>query len=100
MGKVPAGLSEAMTQMKVQKQGHSYGGRGTTDQVEHLTKLVHILWKQVEKLESVVHVIPEGLQIKSGMSEVLILRNGGILIKGDRILIETPGRNEMFMPNK
>ena len=62
---------------------------------------MHILWKQVEKLESIVHVIPEGMQIKSGMSEVLMLRNGGIIIKGDRILDrDARARSEMFMPNK
>lgn len=96
MGKIPDTVGDVMKQMK----GHSYGGRNTSDQVEHLTKLVHILWKHVERLESIVHVIPEGLRIKSGMSEVLILKNGGVIIKGERILIETPGRHEMFMPNK
>lgn len=96
MGKVGGNMNDIMKQMK----GHSYGGRNTTDQVEHLTKLVHILWKQVEKLEGIIHVIPEGIQVKTGLSEVLILRNGGIVIKGERILIQTPGRQEMFMPNK
>lgn len=96
MGKVGGNMNQIMKQMK----GHSYGGKNTSDQVEHLTKLVHILWKQVERLDSVVHIIPEGVQIKTGMSEVLVLNNGGIIIKGDRILIETPGRQEMFMPTK
>jgi len=95
MGKV-AGLVDSQDKPK----GHSYGGRNTVDQVEHLTKLVHILWKQVERMESVINVIPEGVQLKSGMSEVLVLKNGGIVIKGQRILIETPGRYEMFYPNK
>lgn len=64
--------------------------------VERLTKLVHILWKEAEKLESIVKVIPEGLQIKTGMSEVTVLRNGGIIIKGQRILVEAPGKQELY----
>ena len=64
--------------------------------VERLTKLVHILWKEAEKLESIVKVIPEGLQIKTGMSEVTVLRNGGIVIKSQRILVEAPGKQELY----
>ncbi len=64
--------------------------------VERLTKLVHILWKEAERLESLVKVIPEGLQIKTGFSEVTVLRNGGIVIKGLRVLVETPGKSEFY----
>jgi hypothetical protein len=65
--------------------------------VERLTKLVHILWKEAERLESIVKVIPEGLQIKTGMSEVTVLRNGGVIITGQRILVEAPGRQELYL---
>lgn len=65
-------------------------------QIEHLTKLVHILWKQVERLEQFIEVIPEGLRIKAGMSEVLVLRNGGILLEGQRIFIKTPGKSDFM----
>ncbi len=54
--------------------------------VERLTKLVHILWKEAERLEGIVKVIPEGLQIKTGISE----------IKGQRILVEAPGKREFY----
>ncbi len=64
--------------------------------VERLTKLVHILWKEAERLESIVKVIPEGLQIKTGFSEVTVLRNGGVVIKGLRVLVETPGKSEFY----
>ena len=64
--------------------------------VERLTKLVHILWKEAERLESFVKVIPEGLQIKTGFSEVTVLRNGGVVIKGLRVLVETPGKSEFY----
>jgi hypothetical protein len=80
-------------------------GKGFTDitpqatleaKVERLTKLVHILWKEAERLESIVKVIPEGLQIKTGFSEVTVLRNGGVVIKGLRVLVETPGKSEFY----
>jgi hypothetical protein len=66
------------------------------DQVTHLTKVVHVLWKEVERLEQTVHLIPEGLQIKAGQSEVLVLKNGGILLNGLRINIKTPGKGEFY----
>ena len=65
--------------------------------VERLTKLVHILWKEAERLEAIVQVIPEGLQIKTGASELTVLRNGGIIIKGQRILVEAPGKSELYI---
>lgn len=76
--------------------GHSYGGRNTFDQVEHLTKLVHIMWQHMERMEKVVRVIPEGLQIKAGMSEITVLNNGGVIIKGQRVLIDVPNGNGVF----
>lgn len=66
-------------------------------EVARLTKLVHILWKEVEKLEGIVHVIPEGLKIKSGRSEILVLKNGGIILNGLRISLEVPGKTELMM---
>ena len=66
------------------------------DQVNHLTKVVHVLWKEVERLEQTVTVIPEGLQIKTGLSELTVLKNGGIIMKGLRINISTPGRGEFY----
>lgn len=66
-------------------------------QLDHLTKLVHILWKEVERLESIVQVIPEGLRIKSGMSEILVLKNGGIIINGIRVLLQTPGKQQLML---
>jgi len=66
------------------------------DQVTHLTKVVHVLWKEVERLQQTVHLIPEGLQIKAGQSEVLVLKNGGILLNGLRINIKTPGKGEFY----
>jgi len=65
-------------------------------EVARLTKLVHILWKEVERLEGIIRVTPDGLQIKSGRSEILVLKNGGIILNGLRISLETPGKNDLF----
>ena len=65
-------------------------------QVAHLTKLVHILWKEAEKLESVVRVTPDGLRIKTGISELLVLKNGGIILDGHRIYLKTPGKDQLM----
>ena len=65
-------------------------------QVVRLTKLVHILWKEVERLQQIVQVIPEGLRIKTGMSEVLVLKNGGIMLNGMRVLIQVPGKSQFL----
>jgi hypothetical protein len=64
--------------------------------VEHLTKLVHILWKEVEKYEGMIQAIPEGIQIKAGASEILVLKNGGIRIGGLRVLVSTPGKADFY----
>jgi len=64
--------------------------------VQRLSKLVHILWKEVESLERFVKVIPEGLQIKAGFSEILVLKNGGIRIGGQRVLLTSPGKSEFY----
>ena len=69
---------------------------GLAQKVERLTKLVHILWKEAEKLESYVKVIPEGLQIKADFSEILVLKNGGIRIAGQRVLVTAPGKSDLY----
>ena len=65
-------------------------------QVTHLTKLVHILWKEAERLEKIVQITPDGLRIKSGRAEVLVLKNGGIILDGHRIHLKTPGKDELM----
>jgi hypothetical protein len=65
-------------------------------QVTHLTKLVHILWKEAEKLEKIVQVTPDGLRMKTGRSEVLVLTNGGIILDGHRIHLKTPGKDQLM----
>lgn len=78
-------------------QSTAYQGRSPDAQLLHLTKLVHILWKEVERLQGIVHVIPEGLQIKTGLSEVLVLRNGGIILQGTRIFLKSASKDQQML---
>jgi hypothetical protein len=71
-------------------------GKSLEAEVARLTKLVHILWKEVEKLEGIIHVLPEGLKIKTGRSEVLLLKHGSIILNGLRISLEVPGKTELM----
>jgi len=64
--------------------------------VTQLIKLVHILWKELEKVDRIIQVIPEGLRIKCGQSEVLVLENGGIILNGLRIRLRTPGKEQLL----
>ena len=72
------------------------GEIGLASTVERLSKLVHILWKEVENLERFVQVIPEGLRIKAGPSEILVLKNGGVMIDGLRVRLKTLGKGEFY----
>jgi len=63
-----------------------------TQTLEYHKKHIRALWHHVERLEQVIQIIPEGVKIKTGMSEVLVLKNGGIILDGHRILLKTPGK--------
>jgi hypothetical protein len=65
--------------------------------VERLTKLVHILWKEAERLESVVQVQRDGLRIKTGFSELSLSNGGGIIISGQRIHFKSTTRSELWL---
>lgn len=90
------GIANAINQQNIVGPGAAAAQANLEAKVERLTKLVHILWKEAERLESIVKVIPEGLQIKTGFSEVTVLKNGGVVIKGLRVLVETPGKSEFY----
>src|SRR5262247_2991327 len=47
-------------------------------------------------LESEVARLNKLLHIKSGRSEILVLKNGGIVLDGLRIRLQTPGKNDLF----
>ena len=68
----------------------------TEAQVARLTKLVHILWKEVERLETIVKFTQEEVTIKTGMAQLVMKKDGSILLKGHSINISTPGKSQVF----
>lgn len=68
----------------------------TEAQVARLTKLVHILWKEVERLETIVKFTQEEVTIKTGEAQLVMKKDGTILLKGHRINIATPGKSQIF----
>lgn len=67
------------------------------EQLAHHKKHIQALWRHIERLEKVVQLIPEGVKIKTGMSEILVLKNGGIILDGQRILLKTPGKDQLLI---
>ena len=67
------------------------------EQLAHHRKHIQALWRHIERLEKVVQLIPEGVKIKTGMSEILVLKNGGIILDGQRILLKTPGKDQLLI---
>jgi hypothetical protein len=65
--------------------------------VERLTKLVHILWKEAERLESIVQVQRDGLRIKTGFAELSLTNSGGIVISGQRIHFKSATKSELWL---
>ncbi len=64
--------------------------------VERLTKLVHILWKEAERLESVVQVMSDGIRIKTGAAELSLTKTGGVIIHGQRIHLKSSTKEESW----
>jgi hypothetical protein len=67
------------------------------DRIKHLEKLVHILWKEAERLQGRIKFTNEGIALKDGAAEILVLKNGGVVIHGNRVAIETPGKSQLFV---
>ena len=53
-------------------------------------KHIQALWRHVQRLEKLIQGIPEGIKIKSGSSEILVLNNGGLILSSQRMLLKTP----------
>jgi hypothetical protein len=65
--------------------------------LEYHKKHIRALWHHIERLEQIIQIIPEGVKIKTGMTEILVLKNGGIILDGQRILLKTP-RKQLGLP--
>jgi hypothetical protein len=50
-------------------------------QIEHLTKVVRILWRQVERLEGIISGSDNEVTIKSGSASIVLKKDGSIELR-------------------
>jgi hypothetical protein len=92
---VPVGYLPPATDRTTEVYNQQFGH--TWNRIGQLEKLVHILWKEVERLQGRIKFTSEGIVLKDGAAEIAVLKNGGIVIHGTRISIETPGKSQLYM---
>ena len=59
--------------------------------VQHLTDVLRVLWREVERLERQVAVSSNEIVIKTGGASIVLKADGSIAIKGRDITIEASG---------
>ena len=60
--------------------------------IEHLIKVVRVLWRQGEQLESVIAASKDHIRLKTGSASIEMKSDGSIDIKGNNIEIKGSGR--------
>ena len=66
---------------------------GTPDpQIEHLNKVVKLLWNEVEQLRQFISVAHNQVVVKIGEASIVLKPNGSIEIKGREITVAGSGR--------
>jgi hypothetical protein len=60
-------------------------------EVQHLTNVLRVLWREVERLERQVSVSANEIVLKSGSATVTLKADGTIAIKANNITIEATG---------
>ena len=59
-------------------------------------KHIQALWHHIERLERYIEATSDGLRIKVDRSEILIRKNGVILIDGQLITLKVPNNTKMI----
>ncbi len=59
-------------------------------------KHIQALWRHIERLEDVIKITQDGVRIKVDRSEILILKNGGIILDGTRIHLKVPKNDQLI----
>lgn len=76
----------------------STNARQAMELAEH-KKHIQALWRHIEKLEKFIKPTAEGLMIKVDQAEILIMKNGAILLDGRIITLKVPNRIKMMTSN-
>jgi len=61
-------------------------------QIEHLNKVVKLLWSEVEQLRRFISVANNQVVVKIGESSIVLKPNGSIDVKGREITVAGSGR--------
>ncbi len=59
--------------------------------VQHLTNVLRVLWREVERLERQVSVSPTQIVLKCGDASITLKTDGTISIRGNAVTIESAG---------
>jgi hypothetical protein len=56
--------------------------------VQHLTTVLRVLWREVERLERFVRVSDGEVVLRNGDASIVLKRDGTIAIRGNQVVIE------------
>jgi hypothetical protein len=56
--------------------------------VQHLTTVLRVLWREVERLERSVRVSDGEIVLRNGDASIVLKRDGTIAIRGNQVVIE------------
>lgn len=66
-------------------------GASTQAQIDHLTKVVRVLWHEVERLRASISVSHNEVAIKLDAASFVMKRDGSIELKGNQIVVQGAG---------
>ena len=76
-------LKQATIQMQQQQ--------AATPTEQHLTEVLRVLWREVERLERSVSVTSNQIVLKTGGASIVMKADGTIVIQGRDVTIESSG---------
>jgi hypothetical protein len=59
--------------------------------IDHLTKVVRVLWHEVERMRAVISVSHNEVVIKLDATSFVMKRNGSIALHGNQIVVQGAG---------
>lgn len=60
--------------------------------IEHVTRVLRVLWREVERLERSVTIGHNEITLKTGDASIALKADGSINIRGTNITVESSGR--------
>jgi hypothetical protein len=60
-------------------------------QIDHLTKVVRVLWHEVERMRTAISVSHNEVSIKLDAASLVMKRDGAITLEGNQIVVKGSG---------